>query len=600
MKSFPRCFHKFPKSVTIGLLFAFFAGGFSAPIVHAEDGLFGDFLDAPVFFEMFWQDYYDSTNLQLMLEGKIDPDPFGIRDISHFTWADSQTVKGDREYSRWIWIEKMIYLIPFIKSTDPVHRELLRDWFDGWYAEHRNLKSPNKAAWELMTTGIRSMIFTYYLKQIKLEAASRSHHDDQGEEEQLLISRLLATLLDHQQYLSMPDNFDSNSNHGMWEAIGLFESTRVFPGDQIRKLALERLLLIIEKSLSEQGIHMEHSVSYHYHFMGWLQKYIVYLASLEGFSWDSMKSLEQRQQAMLHAAYFLQDHEGNLPAIGDTDRGKVPDRFRLETTSDEDGLCFDKEAGYAIFKDPAESGLRRYVVFNIQNRPPQLWYHYHNDALAVYFNCGGEVILGDQGKYEYGRSPERDYFTSNLAHNTVVPAVVIDSTKNAKTHYVSSRLLCVKKPAWEDRGNAMELTAGLSYNLSNVRRRILIPKNELLLEVTDSITGKDPLVVLWHIGHDVVRVEAGEVMHKSSGEDTCFAWTLVTGNGKRYSMSISVSEHRDEAVFSIDMYKGSESPMLGWYSPTYLVKVPITLIAVRIRSMHGRSVNVVTRLSAIE
>jgi hypothetical protein len=65
-------------------------------------------------------------------------------------------------------------------------------------------------------------------------------------------------------------------------------------------------------------------------------------------------------------------------------------------------------------------------------------------------------------------------------------------------------------------------------------------------------------------------------------------------------MSITVSEHRDEEVFSIDMYRGSENPMLGWYSPAYLVKVPVTVIAVKAKPTHGRSVGVVTRLSVME
>jgi hypothetical protein len=590
---------KFFTTALFGLLFTAFIIGPLAPVACADESLFGDYLNSPVFFEMFWEEYNDTTNFDLLPDGKIYLYPLGLRDLSNFSWVDSMVTKGNRDYSWFLRLGNMRYLVPFIKSSDPQHRSFLREWFEDWYKNHKNLHSPNKAAWDLMTTAVRSMVLTYYLKQLTLES-SLDAPKERSDEDQLLITHLLETLLDHQQHLAVPENFDERSNHGMWEAIGLFESTRIFPGEEIMELALARLMLIVDKSVSKQGLHMEHSTAYHYYFLDWLEKYVIYLKSLENFSWDDLQGLERRLQAMKDAAYFLQDHDGNMPAIGDTDKGRVPDRFLLETTTDEDGLCFDKNAGYAIYKDHTEFDLRRYLIFNIQNQNPDLPYHYHNDALAVYYNCMGEVILGDQGRFEYGHSPERTYFQSCFAHNTAVPARKIKKTNSDFGDSFYKRHRYVKKPVWEDKGNTISLSAEISNRLAGINRRVLIPKNEPNFMVEDFVTGSVPIAILWNIGYDVESIDRIEHSAKINGVDDYFEWILVTANKKRYSMSISVNGQQNNEGASVDIYKGCEDPMLGWYAPSYLVKVPTTLIIVQVTPSHRNSFTVVTRLAEIE
>ncbi len=571
------------------------------PAAHADDGFFGDYLKTPVFFEMFAEDYCDSTNFDLLPDGEIYMYPLGIRDLSNFSWADSQLTKGERDYSWFLRMEDMKYLVPFIHSFDPEHRAFLRDWFEKWYEGHRNLQKPNSAAWDLMTTAIRSMVFTYYLKQLQLQYQSNPQGAP-SEEDLTLISRLKDTLFDHQQHMAEPANFDHNSNHGMWEAIGLFESTRVFPSAQIEKLALERLILIVNKSVSDKGFHMEHSAAYHYYFLDWLQQYVAYLESLENFSWNGLQELNIKLQGMLEAAYFLQDHDGNMPAIGDTDQCRVLNRFRFETTTDEDGFCFDKEAGYAVYKDNGESDLRRYVIFNIQNKRPDLPYHYHDDVLAVYYNCKGEVILGDQGRFEYGYSPERSYFVSNAAHNAVIPAKALEKNPKNEGYKTSARFrnIFAKNLSFNNGGEEITFSGTLSYKNWDIRRQVLILKSQPVLEVTDSITGSVPAVVLWNTGNDVESIDRIGSSEDATHDAFQFEWVLVTAKQRRYSMSISVNGQSSEGEFAVDMYKGSEDPLLGWYAPAYLVKVPITLIAIRVTPASQSPVIVVTRVSAIE
>lgn len=584
------------------LLFSAYFGLSLPPAAYADDGFFGDYLKSPVFYEMFWENYYDSTNFDLLPQGKIYLDPFGVRDLSGFSWVDPQITKGDRDYSWFLRVENMTYLICFIRSSDPKHRAFLRGWFEEWYEHHKNLQKPNRAAWDLMTAASRAMVLTYYLRQLQLQEHSDSL-DAPSDGSLRLVSHLKDTLFDHQQYLSEPKNFDGNSNHGLWEAMGLFETTRVFPGDQIRELALERLSLIVNKSVSETGFHMEHSTAYHFYFLEWLQQYVTYLTSLKDFSWEALQELDARRRMMLEASYFLQDHDGDMPVIGDTDEGKVPEQFRFETTSDEDGLRFDEAAGYAIYKDHRESELKRYVIFNIQSKQPDLPYHYHNDVLAVYYNCGGEVILGDQGRYEYGYSPERWYFVSSAAHNTAVPvSVIAKNPANNDDRLASARFryIYAKNFGCNADGQSFSFKAALSFNKWKIVRRVVIPKEQPVIEVEDALTGEVPAVILWNIGSDVERIDGIDTSANTASADNRFEWVLVTAKGRRYSMSVSGDERLGEGEFTVEIYKGCEDPFLGWYSPAYLVKEPITVIAIRVMPAKRRPVKVITRLTSME
>ncbi|MFH1754924.1 MAG: heparinase II/III family protein [Candidatus Latescibacterota bacterium] len=563
------------------------------PRIGADTDLWGDYHQAPVFFDMYYEIYCDSSNLELLHTGQIYIDPFGVRDVSNFSWMEAETGPGAISYSWWVRMESLRHMLPFIRSTNDQHREVIREWFGKWYLQHNNAQEPNKAAWERMTSAIRSMVLVFYLTQV--EAMS--------EPDESLLAQLRETLIDHQEFLADPKNFDTKSNHAMWEAIGLYELTRVFPNSDYELLALERLQFIVDKSVSAMGVHREHAAGYHFHFLKWLHEYTYYLKSMPNLSWPGLIGIEDKLQAMLRAAYFMQDHDGNIPAIGDTDRSRAEEPFALSTTTDDDGVYFDKEAGFAIYKDDAASGRARYVVFNIQNCTPELPYHYHDDALAVYFSCGGEVILGDQGRYEYAKSIERSYFVSSSAHNTVVPMRFLNFGTDQMRSGVGVSMRLVREPDWADDGDAIAFSAKLprvsSSRANQMTRRILIPKTLPYIEVEDNISGAYPIVILWNIGPDVKSIQQHARTTDEHGLRTEFS--LITQNDKEYLMSVSVSgPKKEDLFFPIDVREGTNDPMLGWYSPGYQQKLPSKVIIVQLHPSLRQPVTAVMRITAVE
>ena len=564
------------------------------------------FLDSPLFYEMFLEENSDTTNLTLTTQGKLPIPPFKTINIQHFKWAKIHS----RNRSWVLRLQDFKYLLPLIESSDPTHRIIVKKWFLDWHHIHQGFKKPNIGAWENMSSSIRAMVLIYFLKM----EVSRKPPDEP------LITILRSSIQEHQDFLAQDAHFDNNSNHGIFEAIGLFETTRVFSNDKLEELALGRLRYITEKSITPLGTHREHAPTYHYVFLRLALNSMDYLKSVGGLAWDGLRDLENLNNKMLAAAYFLQDHHGNIPTIGDSDELHLNERFIIQDWSDAGEVFFDQEGGYSIYKDNHKSKYKKYIVFNIQSKKPLFPFHFHNDALAVYFNYDGEVILSDQGKYSYTNSHERAYFSSVSAHNVMVPPAYLEPTtglglrkkrggiilaKNPWTQTTPEQIMFGSSTSGSYKSNPnMELrlfggsifesitSTEFYYTFS---RRVTIPKNKPELVVEDSVGGNSPAVLIWNIGPDVVTIER---LHSGESPDLpAYEWRLVTKNNISFKMTVQVDGTLPKGKHQALVKKGETDPVFGWYSPKYLVKVPSTAILILLKDPEGSKIT--TRIAKI-
>jgi hypothetical protein len=543
--------------------------------VHANRTPAGDYLDSPVFYELYFEEYADTSNLSLLPSNKLHIKPFRVKDVENFSWHNPRIAN----YSWWLQVESLRFLLPLIKSTDPAHRSLARSWLEDWCSTHREYASPNRAAWDRMTAAIRAMVLVYYLKKEEMYS--------QGSKE--VIELLLREIDLHQKILSKKEGFSFNSNHGLMETMGLLETTRVYPEPRALEIGLCRLESIATSSVSKKGIHMEHSCGYHFYFMNWLLDYYRYMKSHWSIEdWDSAPVDVVAEQMKL-AAYYMQDHDGNIPPIGDTDPGRVADVISYDDPGEPAKFCFDGEAGFAIYKDDSKSKTKRYMVFNIQNTEPEMPYHFHNDALAVYFNYDGEALLGDQGRYDYSTGGRRTYFVSHRAHNTIFPLARLDLSRAG-----GDRKL-VTLPWWNREGNTLFAGAKLSYPGISAKRGIAIPDAGWPFVISDTLSGSAPAVLLWNIGFDVTRItinkgeESGAAQHE---------WILHTKKNRKFSLSIDVSEQTTLKKHTVELLKGSSKPFLGWYAPEYRKSLPSSVI--KLTLYPDGKVYVTTRIRNIE
>jgi hypothetical protein len=535
-----------------------------------------DYKTRPVFFEMFQEEYSDMENFELFRAGKVRMQPLGTESVKGFDWVNH--TRSDESW--WHRIEGFVYLLPLIESDLASDRQLLSDWFNKWYEVHVLNDEPNPGAWDAMVASRRVMVLIHWLKK----------EEARGGDEKML--RNMRRMIErHQRFLQKEENFDAISNHGMWESIALFETTRVFPSADLTQVALDRLITLTKAAVSQQGIEKEHSPAYHFYFLDWLSHYAEYLGSLD-LNWgQGVRDLNMIKGRMVKAAHFLNDHTHKLPQIGDTDLKTLEDRqIALISVSEEDFL-YDPESGLAIFKDTKEARSSRYVIFCNQNEQfrPLFRYHYHNDMMSVYYNHGGEVILGDAGRLSYSRTDLRSYLMSLAAHNTIFPkALIVPRTPG----------IFVAKDVWAvDERDSVMFGAALIDDV--VRREVVVFRGENRVKVVDSLNSPDVFILLWRFGPDVADYKEGKVVKWA--EWRTYEWELRTKGKQKFKLAIRVDGRNGMQRDEMAIVAGEKDPYLGWYSPGYDKTVPSPTIKLMLNPRSAEeSLHVTTEIIRID
>lgn len=553
---------------TLLLIFAAWPVG-GAPSDIMIRGKVPAYTDAPVFYNFFWSYYADMKNLELAHEGKIQLGKLGIEPIENFDW----TKKTRRSNSFWVRMENFWYLTPLIHSGADRDEAFVRSWFEGWLDAHEGQKPNNYGARDAMSAGFRAMTFVWYLRLLH----------ERGEADSVWVDRICNAVKEHQNYLD--NKFHAVSNHGYWEAMGLFETTRVRPDSFLVRIALERLDEMVTAGITEKGFYVERAPFYQIEVMNWITRYVEYFHALKGkgFDWSGLARLEEAGRNMKEAAYYLYDHASKVPQIGDTDAMRFKARRpRSSRRPNVPEVFFDERAGYAIYKD-AEARRGRYVVFNVpsskfQNRMP---YHNHNDLFSVYYSHRGEIILGDPGVYTYDNDENRRYFKSASAHNTLLPMSAF-----VKSGYRTEQRRAGEVLVLEDE-NGHQFIASLARD--KVTRVVRIPKNEIKIEISDTILDEEPYVIFWHMGADVESIrpeDGGRDGWVASDSLFEFDFDVTTKKRRHFLLTISTPAGPPESEELIEIVSGLESPMLGWYSSGHEQKVPIPVIKINLNVDH--------------
>jgi hypothetical protein len=509
---------------------------------------------APVFFEVHIQDYANNDNLELMPAGQVMMPPHGVGDISNFSW--------DMEAGgSWMMdAEELRYLLPFIASDTPAHHDFAVDWVEGWAKAHDDLAAPNPMAWEPMTAGIRAAVLACFLRR-------ELGRPDGG------IADLLRTILAaHRDFLA--DFPRLKSNHAVWHAIGLFELSRVFDDPSIRELALSRLVDIATTQVSENGCHMEHAPMYHFVVLEWLEQIIEYQAGIPDLAWSGLDTLRQARDRMIAAGYFLQDHNGQILPIGDSVRRDVYEGGRAGLRPQQK-LLFDREAGFACYKEVSSPRSGRQVVLNIQRRERPYPYHFHNDAAAVVYSYRGESILGDAGMFAYDDSGQRRFVISSMAHNIVGPTRILRfDAPHPFTSYVV-------KPQAEEGANGVVFRASRHFGRERIDRTVRIPADSPTLIVEDALSGCAEMSLLWHLGPDVETVTVDSTF---AGGRNDRAWILRTRAGRELRLAVTFPAGSKVRRFHSAVVAGETDPMQGWYAPAWKSLVPAPTIVLEFSS----------------
>ncbi|HEU4929263.1 MAG TPA: heparinase II/III family protein, partial [Candidatus Krumholzibacteria bacterium] len=502
-----------------------------------------DLYDAPVYYERNLDRYTRKGDLELLRAGKVRVQHYDPVDVTNFAWS-----KAGTEYTWWMQMEEMRFLLPLISSSRRSDHELAKQWLARWYTVHVSAGVKPHLWGEPMTFAYRAMVFVYYLK-----TEERRESPDAE-----IVEMLRTSIRKHQEHLIPDHNFDRDNNHGMIDALGLLETTRVFPHRGARALALERIATMVSNSVSDAGVELEHAAVYHFIFLRWLDEILEYTRDLPGAPSDFVARMESVSAAMHGAAYFMHDHRGWIAPIGDTDSVSVDyysRELRKKRAPNGARALHDPKSGYAIYKGKKHRRDARYVIF----RQPQrilMTAHAHGDAMALFLGYDGEVLLGDAGRYSYTPGATRSYFKSPSAHNTVLlpppPGMASPSLP------VVTAVRDVSTP------DTTIWTADLTLGPLLASRVVRIPIGARDVVVNDAIFDTDAdstagqrVTVQWHIGKDVRSLE-----ETRNGENGVWEWKLTTRRGKHARLQMEVHGDSTATDPELTIVHGEKEPML--------------------------------------
>jgi hypothetical protein len=441
-------------------------------------------------------------------------------------------------------------------GADGAARQAGKEAVVKWIAANPFLRGPHYLS--AMECGLRVPVFFYCLRLCP---------DLEAEE----FKAVAGAIYEHggwiERNLSL---YASLGNHTVCEAVGLVFAGAVFGQSEAGRRWLETGRRLLDQELTHQvladGGPAEQSLSYLRFVLDlyWLAADFLEKNNLGGCEgWHDRLA---RGEAFLAA---FQGKDGAVPSIGDSDDGQAvtpgATPRRRQAAAPAESVTTFPEAGYSVVR--GAGGL----VLAFDHGPlgmAPLYNHGHADALSVTMSAAGRPVLVDPGTYRYNGVPEwRRYFKGTRAHNTVI----VDGQDQAvqETGFIwsrpyQSRLLQLKSGAgWGIMRGSHDGYRRLPSPL--IHERTIFVEAGVRIVLQDAFKGQG--------GHDF---EINYHLHPDAAVERADGWFKVSMGGTPAFIRLVDGG-------SLEVARGLEDPIHGWYSSAYGVKQPSPVLSCRVR-----------------
>ncbi len=424
-----------------------------------------------------------------------------------------------------------------------------------------------------------------------------------------LFGRIISALVAQTDFIGRHlSKFSSANNHLIGEAAGLVFVGLTLPWLKEAKEWRERGMAIltaeIRKQIYADGVPAEQAMNYlafdlDFYLLVWQA------AIQQGIAIPTV--WKERLEAACTFISSIMDPQGNVPAIGDSDDGRVivlddrpqANRFRSIFASaaillnnpeikimagewDEKSHWLFGQSGCETFQQlekrpkPQSSNLFREGGYALlQQKDTKILFdvgplgylslaaHGHADALSLLLTVGDAPILIDPGTYAYREGGEwRRFFRGTSAHNTIV----IDGLDQSEMRgdFLWGQRATVKMLNWQS-NHDYDLCTAEHDGYANLgithRRTVFFQKpNWILVEDYLSGTGTHQIEQHWHfpIGAEVEKM--AETIH-----------TKVNETAVQFLLDNS-------PLLTPNIIKGETNPIQGWASIHYGHKVPAPVL----------------------
>ncbi|CAN6959370.1 heparinase II/III family protein [Psychrobacter okhotskensis] len=466
-------------------------------------------------------------------------------------WLEDPYKDGNWMFQLNAWRMLDCYLIRG-RTTDLNHvAEVMNDWIN---FEKVNNNSKNKWLWYDMSTGLRALKISFYIK-ICLERNIDHRIVD--------IEYLIST---HLKYLSDANELNAG-NHGLFQLNGLKSLTYIlqsyghesFNLNALNQYSIENMNNLIATQLGNYGVHTEDSPAYHF----FTHNKISNIVSSPWWSDLPKRTLDVLELGERVKSWLVFPNNKCVP-IGDSETGK---EFKnLRSLYEWPHIKHDKYlgaqiGGYSVVRsDDSVPNEKSSFMFFQASFHSQV--HKHRDDLSFILQENGIDLLIDSGKYGYQPGKYRQYFLSTRAHNTIE----VDSKNTSRVNENAYGSGIVHKPKyfkgfWLLRGK-------VNQNINEyIHERIVLYKPGEEVYVIDKVINngaKRSISQWWHF-------------------DSCARLVVKDKNAvlKINNMNIKItSETSNDNLIKFNSFRGYESgkTLIGWVSRHYLQYEPTSTL----------------------
>lgn len=351
------------------------------------------------------------------------------------------------------------------------------------------------------------------------------------------------SLYQHGLFMSNNDNY-VKSNHGIMQDQSLLQLSLLFSdfpdSEEWYQIGLNRLEESMLRDVTSEGVHTEHSPTYHI----FVQNLFKQANSILKANDKNIPEVMNTVKAMDEYLKYIKTPSGYTPQIGDTvlfknnhfgGYTKLPEKVYPES-----GVGF---LNNAFVKKDDEPDI--YLMFiNAYNSSV----HKHKDELSFVLSIDNSDYFVDGGYYNYNKGRERSYFVSPTSHNTLTlndTAWLFNKEKigtpNIDSFYLSDKYSYIRG-------------SHTLYDDSTIIRTIIYLKPGIFIihDIIDTDNEEyTNMQQLFNIGKDI--------------EITGNIETLFTLKSK-IDDSVVYLETHSESILNINKYYGSEEPFIGWQS----------------------------------
>ena len=451
-----------------------------------------------------------------------------------------------------------LVVLALVAERGPANRTgravaLIEDQIESWAAANPPYRGPHYVS--AMECGLRLIALCHALDMTRAWLARPER----------TWSILIGIVRSHASFILRRLSLHSSAgNHTVAECAALVYAGALFPemqgAGEWRRRGLSILRREAQRQVVADGGGIEQAFRYHVFVLDLLELVQKLLVHLGDAGPAAISEAVSRGRTFLDA---VAAGKAEPPAVGDADNGFALSpylKFGSETVAGRPGASCFPDSGYSVVSAGDASSLKLLFDHGPLGMAPA-YGHGHADALSVLLYDADREILSDAGAFTYtGETRWRRYFRGTAAHNTVT-VDGIDQAEQQTSFQWTRPFRCNLVRSEHAAGSVVRMLAWHDgYVRSGVRhwRGVVghLPQWAVVWDFLEG-EGEQRLDLHWH-GDRIGLASLGDARRDASSS----ASLQITGG-------------------AVEIFQGSEEPLLGWRSPVYGQLRPTTTIRAR-------------------